>query len=173
MQKNKACRHCPASKTHAETERPSRLESPALEGICVIVRHRPLCQMASRWREPHPYLSKCHHIGWLQGALNPSRGRRQFATIQLQLQIFSSTRGFEAIQIWWLLRSSWRGGSWEMSSSLVCAVYLLSVCPSVDMENRRCSIFFFILYFFSCGGPHWKLGSHINYLTLSRSFMEF
>lgn len=61
---NKAGRHCPVSKTHAETERPSRLESPALEGICVIVWHGPLCQMAGPWREPHPYLSKCHHIGW-------------------------------------------------------------------------------------------------------------
>lgn len=37
---------------------------------------------------------------WLvQGTLNPSRGSSQFATIQLQLQIFSSTRGFGAIQI--------------------------------------------------------------------------
>lgn len=43
---NKAGGHCPASKTHAEAERPSRLESPALEGICVIVRHEPRCQMA-------------------------------------------------------------------------------------------------------------------------------
>lgn len=54
---------------------------------------------------------------WLvQGMLNPSRGRSQFETIQLQLQIFSSTRGFEAIQIWWLRRSSWRGEaeSWAL-----------------------------------------------------------
>lgn len=149
MQKNKACRHCPASKTHAETERPSRLESPALEGICVIVRHRPLCQMASRWREPHPYLSKCHHIGWLQGALNPSRGRRQFATIQLQLQIFSSTRGFEAIQIWWLLRSSWRGG--ELRDELFIGMRcLLTVCVSICWygEQTLLDFFFYSLFFF-------------------------
>lgn len=103
---------------------------------------------------------------WLvSGMLNPSRGRSQFPTIQLQLQIFSRTRGFEAIQIWWLLLSSWRGWSWELSSSSVCAVCLLSVCPSVDTENRRSSI---ILW-----RPQWKLGSHNNYLTLSHSFMEF
>lgn len=148
MQKNKACRHCPASKTHAETERPSRLESPALEGICVIVRHRPLCQMASRWREPHPYLSKCHHIGWLQGALNPSRGRRQFATIQLQLQIFSSTRGFEAIQIWWLLRSSWRGGGAERWALHWYALFTYCLCVHLLIWRTDAARFFFLFFIF-------------------------
>lgn len=116
LPENKAGGHCPASKTHAETVRPSRLESPALEGICVIVWHGSLCQMASLWREPPPILVKMPPHWLVQGMLNPSCGRSQFATIQLQLQIFSSTRGFEAIQIWWLLRSSWRGEaeSWAL-----------------------------------------------------------
>ena len=54
----------------------------------------------------------------------------------------------------------------EPSSSLVCTVYLLSVCPSVDMGNRHSSVFFF--------SPLWRpqrhVGSHYNHLTLSRSF---
>lgn len=70
------------------------------------------CQMAHPRRQPHPYLSKCHHAGWcgsgwcgggrgwgvgglaVGGALNPSPQRSRFAPFQLQLQIFSSsTRG--------------------------------------------------------------------------------
>lgn len=67
------------------------------------------CQMAHPRRQPHPYLSKCHHAGWcgsgrwggggfgglaVGGALNPSPRRSRFVPFQLQLQIFSSsTRG--------------------------------------------------------------------------------
>lgn len=59
------------------------------------------------------------------------------------------------------------GWSWELSSSLVCAVYLLSVCPSVDMENRRSSI---ILW-----RPHWKLARITiiwHYPAVSREFNQ-
>lgn len=64
-----------------------------------------------------PHLLVKMPLHWLvQDTLNPSCGRSQFATIHLQLQIFSSARGFEAIQLWWLLCSSWRGEaeSWAL-----------------------------------------------------------
>lgn len=64
---------------------PSRLESPALEGLCVVVWQRPLCQMAHVWRTPPA--DTC----WR--GLKSSPGRRWFVTIQLQLQIFSGTGG--------------------------------------------------------------------------------
>lgn len=67
---------------------------------------------------------------WLICATNPTHTCQNATTLagaghaksisrekpQLQLQIFSSTRGFEAIQIWWLLHSSWRGDaeSWAL-----------------------------------------------------------
>lgn len=48
-----------SSQPYAETQRPSRL----LEGLCVVVGRGTRCQMATRWRELHPKLSKCHDIG--------------------------------------------------------------------------------------------------------------
>lgn len=72
---------------------------------------------------------------------------------------FNSTQGFEAIQFRVITPQFLEGWNRELSSSLVCTVYSLSVCPSGDMENRRGSIFLW--------RPHSKLGSHNNYGAVS------
>lgn len=131
--------------------------------LCYCVTRAAMPDGSAVTRSP-PKLVKMPPHWLVQGVLNPSHGRSRFATVQLQLQIFSSPQGFDGIQIWWLLHGSWRGWRWVLSSSLVCTVYLLSVCPSVDVENRRSSIFLW--------RPQRKVGSHNNHLTLSHSFME-
>lgn len=83
--------------------------------LCYCVTRATMPDGSSVTRTP-PILVKMPPHWLVRGMLNPSPGRSRFATIQLQLQIFSSTRGFEAIQIWWLLHSSWRGDaeSWAL-----------------------------------------------------------
>lgn len=146
---NKAGRHCPASKTHAETERPSRLESPAPEGICLIVWQGAAMPDGSSVTWAPPILVKMPPHWLVRGMLNPSPGRSRFATIQLQLQIFSSTRGFEAIQIWWLLHSSWRGDaeSWALHWY---ALFTYCLCVHLLIWRTDAAPFF-------CGGHSGRL----------------
>lgn len=63
--KQKKARHV-LSCLQASHGGPSRLEPPALEGLCVVVWQRPLCQMARVWRAPPPTLVKMpqHQPEW-------------------------------------------------------------------------------------------------------------
>lgn len=96
------------------------------------------------WHVPPPilYLSKCHHFGWCSAGQVSSRGWCQFATIQLQLQISSSTWGFEAIQIWWLLRGSRRGEaeSWALHWY---ALFTYCLCVHLLMWREEAAPFHF------------------------------
>lgn len=118
---------CPASRTH--TADPPDWSLRLWRGS-VLLCDSSLC---ARWLmcdvHPHRHLSKCRSIS--RRGLKSSPGKRRFVTIQLQLQIFSGTGGFEAIQTWWLPHGS-RGADTELRPSMVSSVYLLSGRPSVE-----------------------------------------
>lgn len=103
---------------------------------------------------------------WLvQGVLNPSRGRSRFATIQLQLQIFSSPRGFDGIQIWWLLHSSWRGDA-ECWALHWYALFAYCLCVHLLIWRTDAARFF-------CGGHRGRLARITiiwHYPTVSWNF---
>lgn len=58
-------------------------------------------------------------------------GEKMVVTIQLQLQISSSTGGVEAVQTWRLPQGSW-GADTELGPSMVSVVDLLPLRPSAE-----------------------------------------
>lgn len=94
--------------SHRDREALQALGSGSGGYLCYSVTRTTVPDGLSVTRAP-PILVKMPPRWLVQDVLNPCCWRSQFATIQFQLQIFSSTRGFEAVQVWWLLCISWRG----------------------------------------------------------------
>lgn len=135
-----------------------------LEGISLVVWHGLPCQMVVRDMNP---THNCQNATTAAGAGHAKSFLKEkpvcnhsapITNLQTHPRIPGHPNGVISLHF----LEGWR---WELSPSLVCVVYLLSVCPSVVMENGNSSIFLW--------RPLWRLGWHNNYLTLSDGFREF
>lgn len=162
---NEVDSHCLASKTHAATARPSGSHLRLWRLSALLVTRAAVPDGSSvTCTPPIPVKMPPHRL--VQGMLNPSPGKRQFATVRLLLQIFSSTAGFEAIQIWWLLCSSWRDDAGSRALHWY-ALFTYCLCVHLLIWGIDTAPFFF---FSPLWRPQRHVGSHYNHLTLSRSF---